>query len=660
MNPELAEQGRLPCYSLSIDTGGTFTDGFASGPNGQVQVKVDTTPHDLTQGFMACVEAAAEAMNETLEDFLALLTEVRFSSTIATNAVVQRRGHRVGLIVSQDGQAAYGSDDEFKSLSDFIEPDFIVAVKESVSESGKVEQAPEAADIEDAVRILLERGVGMIVISFRNADKNPANEQAAREIITSSYPRHYLGAIPVLQAARLSLSPSDFGRTSLAVLNAYLHPILVRNLYKAEDGLRKSGHQRPLLIVNTDASSTRVAKTRALDTFNSGPSAGVIGAANVAAAIKAQHVCTFDVGGTTTDVAYIHDGNTPRTPHTVAASLSVPHPAIDLWSFGLGGGSIIERKNNGISVGPHSAGSSPGPACFGLGGTHLTPTDVWLILGYIDPEGYLGGRRNLKIDAAISALDQVFPDAGRSVQDKALAALEAVNRALAFGMRSWAASHPSLLSGAGRWLFSYGGGGGLLCVEAAQSLAIDQVVVFPQSSVFSAFGGGMMPIAHAYRASASRMTGSYKLASLAGNAERDLRAEGITDLASVKAWVSVSSTEGVEHEFQTDLATLKSEDASVDLTPSSHRVDLRVEVERAVEMAVRMPAPEGGKPTRTIHTCKGARTYPIARGLGEPNASPVQGPAFLAAQDTTIVIPEGWHCSFNELGFGILRKGEAK
>ncbi|MBJ3778509.1 hydantoinase/oxoprolinase family protein [Acuticoccus mangrovi] len=660
MKPELAEQDRSPCYSLSIDTGGTFTDGFASGPDGQVQVKVDTTPHDLTQGFMACVEAAAEAMNEPLEDFLALLRDVRFSSTIATNAVVQRLGHRVGLIVSDGGLAAYGSDGEFASLSDFIDPDFVVAVPEAVSDEGVVELAPNPADVEAAVRRLLERGVGMIVISFRNADKNPANEAAARELITASYPRHYLGAIPVLQAARLSLSPSDFGRTALAILNAYLHPSLVRSLYKAEDGLRTSGHQRPLLIVNTDGSTTRVAKTRALDTFNSGPSAGVIGAANVAAAIKAEHVCTFDVGGTTTDVAYIHDGTALRTPHTVAASLSVPHPAIDLWSFGLGGGSIIARKDGALTVGPNSAGSSPGPACFGLGGTHLTPTDVWLILGYIDPEGYLGGRRTLRKDASIAALDAVFPGDDRSAEDKALDALDAVHRALADGMRAWAANHPELLSGPGRWLFSYGGGGGLLCVEAAQSLGIDQVVVFPQSSVFSAFGGGLMPIAHAYRASASRLAGPFKLAALVGAAERDLRAEGITDLAAVKASVSVSSTDGVETEIQSDLASLKADDASVDLTPRSHRVDLRVEVERPLDVTVRMGVPELGKADRTVHTREGARAYPIVRGLGEPNAAPVDGPAFLAAQDTTIVIPEGWHCTFDALGFGTLRKGASQ
>ncbi|MCU1570433.1 MAG: 5-oxoprolinase [Naasia sp.] len=648
-------------FTLSIDTGGTFTDGFVSGAGRHAQVKVDTTPHDLTEGFMACVQAAAAAMGEDLEGFLGKLGVVHFSSTIATNTAVQRSGPQVGLIVSGGADRAYGTSEQFSALGAFISADMIVSVPEAVDDTGQVITEPDARSVDDAVRFLLEQGTAMIVVSFGNAHLNPSNEQRARDLITASYPRHYLGAIPVLQASRISIAPDDFGRTATAVLNAYLHPALVRSLYKAEDGLRRGGYQRPLLIVNTDGSSTRVAKTRALDTFNSGPSAGVLGAVHVASALAADNVCTFDVGGTTTDVAFIAGAVAPLTPETLAADLSVPHPAVDLWSFGLGGGSIIARTESGLTVGPGSAGSSPGPACFGLGGTNATPTDVWLTLGYIDADRFLGGRRVLLKDESIAAIERLFgPDDERDLEEKALDALDAVHQALGEGMRDWADRHPGIRNGPDRWLFSYGGGGGLLAVAAAESLGIQRVVVFPQSSVFSAFGGGLLPIAHNYRAALVGSRMDDVVAKLAASAVRDLRAEGVTELAAVAALLRTASQEGdFGQTAAATLADLLEGTSSLELPADATRVELRVEVERPRELAVRMGPEADNRDSRTVSTRGGLAAYPIVSGLGEPDAPSVQGPVFLSARDTTIIVPAGWSCSFTELGYGIIQKEEA-
>ena len=647
-------------YRLSVDTGGTFTDGFVSGRDRQAQVKVDTTPHDLTEGFTACVEAAAAAMGETVEGFLSRTSVVHFSSTIATNTAVQRSGPKVGLLVSAGTLSAYGTDEQFDSLSSFVDKDLVLEVPERVNDDGLVESGPDAAALEEAVRQLLERGIAMLVISFRNAHLNPANEERARALITASYPRHYLGAIPVLQASRISLDAHDFGRTAAAVLNAYLHPVLVRSLYKAEDRLRQSGYQRPLLIVNTDGSSTRVAKTRALDTYNSGPSAGVLGAAIVAEALGAKQVCTFDVGGTTTDVAHIRLGVPPRTPATLAGPLSVPHPAVDLWSFGLGGGSIISRQGSGLTVGPGSSGSSPGPACFGLGGVDATPTDVWLTLGYIDANNFLGGRRVLRRGESEAAIDRLFgADDHRPIEEKALEALAAIHAAVAAGMRQWAGNSPELTSGPDRWLLSYGGGGGLLCVAAAESLGMEQVVVFPQSSVFSAFGGGLLPIAHNYQAAVVGLSAQATIENLAMSAARDLRAEGVADLSAVRAVIRAGKAGGeAEVAGACSLADLL-DGGSVQVDSiAGQRIELWVEVERPQELAVRMSAEAIAEPsTRAIITEDGRVDYPILSGLGQPGATPIVGPAFLAARDTTILVPEGWHCSFTDLGYGMIRKG---
>jgi N-methylhydantoinase A len=650
-------------FWLSIDTGGTFTDGFVSDGARSAQVKVDTTPHDLTVGFQACVAAAADAVGQSLPDFLSRLAILHFSSTIATNTIVERRGARVGLIVTGGAEETwYGTSDQASALRDFVGPDVVRGVPEQVDERGIVIVEPDGADIDVAVRELLERGVRLLVVSFANAHLNPANELRARAIIDASYPRHYLGAVPLMIASRISLAPDDHGRTCSAVFNAYLHPNLVRALYRAEDETRAEGLRRPLLIVNTDGSSTRVAKTRAIDTYNSGPSAGVLGAGYVARALGAGHVCTFDVGGTTTDVAYLRDGEPPRAESTEVGPARIPHPSIDLYSFGLGGGSVITLADNGFRVGPESAGSAPGPACFGLGGDALTPTDVWVLLGYLEPGEFLGGRRRLERERAEQAAGRLAERLGLRVEEAALQAKAAIRAALANELTRWAQRHPGLTAAPEdeRWLFSYGGGGGLLCVEAAEALRIPRVVVFPHSSVFSAFGGGLLPIAHTYERVIP--TGSPQealaaaVARLADDARRDLRAEGVVALHDVAAELTLAGTPGRSLPLAELLERpLVPEGIATPLAESLRcRLTVTVPREARVDMVGADDDPVRG--TREVLTRDGLVRVPVAEGLGRPGAEPVGGPVFLDAPDTTIFVPGGWSAEFTGQGYGVLTK----
>ena len=229
-------------FTMSIDTGGTFTDGFVSDGERTVQVKVDTTPQDLTVGFAACIDAAAAAVGEELGGFLSSLAKLHFSSTVATNTIVERRGAPVGLIVTYGSEGdLYGTPAQATALHEFVRPDLVRGIPEEVGSTGTVVSEPQGSEIEAAVRDLLERGVRLLVLSFANAHLNPANELTARAAIDRSYPRHYLGAVPLLVASRISLAEDDFGRTATAVINAYLHPRLARTLYTAEDSLRGRG-----------------------------------------------------------------------------------------------------------------------------------------------------------------------------------------------------------------------------------------------------------------------------------------------------------------------------------------------------------------------------------------------------------------------------------
>lgn len=655
--------GARRAFALSIDTGGTFTDGFVSDGRRTVQVKVDTTPQDLTIGFAACIDAAAEALGEELGAFLGSLEQLHFSSTVATNTIVERRGARVGLIVSAGAQTGlYGTEEQAAVLNEFVGPDLVRAVAEQVDDHGEVIAEPDPGQMEVAVRELLERGVRLLVLSFTNAHLNPANEMRARAIIDRSYPRHYLGAVPLLVASRVSLAPEDFGRTATAVINAYLHLRLARTLYTAEDGVRERGLTRPLLIVNTDGSTSRVAKTRAIDTYDSGPGAGVLGAGYVAAQLRARHVCTFDVGGTTTDVALLSDAQVPVRDETEVGPLVIPHPSVAITSFGLGGGSILSvRPDGAIRVGPESAGASPGPVCYGLGGDQLTPTDVWLLLGYLEPGEFLGGRRRLDPAAAGAAAARFAQALGTEVPQALLRGRDAIHGELGAQLRDWARRHPQLADCApeDRWLFSYGGGGGLLCTAAAESLGIRRVIVFPHGSVFSAFGGALLPLAHSYETvvapGAAPEALADALARQADNARRDLRSEGVRDLPNVQASVQVDAGD----ERQTDLAALLRDPAAAidgaSSTASRRHCRLRVSVPHipSVEMLTGGES-EPSRPAREVIISGGTATVPTVSGLGIPGAGAAAGPAFLQAPDTTIFVPGGWSITFSREGYGIL------
>ena len=658
----------LRSYTMSIDTGGTFTDGFVSDGEHAFQVKVDTTPHDLTVGFEACIEAAAAAVGEEIPAYLGALSKIHFSSTIATNTIVEGRGARVGLIVTSGAEElVYGTEPQAAALRAFLDAGLVRGVAEQVDANGTVMVAPGEADVDRAVRELLERGVRLLVVSFANANLNQANELRARELIGRSYPRHYLGAVPLLIASRVSLADDDHGRTACAVVNAYLHPNLVRSLYRAEDRTRERGLVRPLLVVNSDGATSRVAKTRAIDTYDSGPSAGVLGASYVARALGAGHVCTFDVGGTTSDVAYLSGGEVPTEEHTEVGDVRIPHPAVTLTSFGIGGGSLISLDPSGeIRVGPESAGASPGPVCFGLGGQTLTPTDVWLLLGYLQPGEFLGGRRRLDVSPAETAVVELAQQLGTTSEQALLQAKDAIRRALSKHLLTWSERHQNLTSSPAtdRWLFSYGGGGGLLCADAADILGIGNVVVFPNSSVFSAFGAGLVPIAHSYEtvvpADAGNGAVSAAAARLADNARRDLRAEGVRDLDHVRAALRVGSHDAPDQTLASVIDGSDTVWAVNGATSAAVRCRLRVSVPR--EARVQMISAQkmtGAGAERTIVTHDGSLRVPVVGGLGDPSAPSLTGPAFLEAPDTTIFVPESWSVRFTEHGYGILNKERA-
>jgi N-methylhydantoinase A/acetophenone carboxylase len=520
-------------FTIDIDNGGTFTDGFFTNDARIEWVKVDTTPHDLTVCFLKCIEEGAAKFGLTLPQLLHETEVIRFSTTHATNTLLQRAGPRLGLIVTRGFEESLYSSAARSPALDFIIPAGMVIGIDEPAGKGNV----DGEQVRLAIRTLLGHGARIIVVSLYRAHLDPANELKVRGIADDDYPKHYLGAVPLLLSSEVSTTTDDASRTNVALLNAYFHPDMVRFLYKAEDDVRKLGYRKPLLVVHADGGVARVAKTTAIMTHNSGPSAGVLGTTYMSGLYHLPYVASMDIGGTSADISLVINGRHGYKREAMLEGIPVKLPVIEVYPTAAGGGSIARPKNKKqIQVGPDSAGAMPGPACYGLGGTEATSTDACVVLGYIDPDYFLGGKR--KLDAGLA----------REVITKNLAkplgvSVEACGRLITEAMEDICAEDIGNLIKAGGYnpsdfvLFSFGGAGSVYCCGIADKVGIPKIYCFRFSSVFSAFGSSCADVLHTYE-SLSRLSLSRKgsqaqiqgfnrmVQGLMDSVLRDMRGEG--------------------------------------------------------------------------------------------------------------------------------------
>ena len=653
-------------YTVGIDTGGTFTDAFISWESGFATVKVETTPHDLTVCFDDAVTASAQAVGLEYDELLALTDVIRFSSTIATNTVLTGTGPKLGLLVTRGSrQDLYGAARE--ELFRLIRPHMIAEVDEEMAADGTVSKGPNVDDVNQVVRQLLERGARILVISLAHASANPSNERAVKAAIDESYPRHYLGAVPVLLSTEVSSSAHDAARTASAVVNAYVHKKLATSLYRAEDQIRAHGFRRPLLVVTTDGGVTRVAKTRALSTYQSGPTSGIYASARLCEATGIEAALTADVGGTSTDLGLIVGGRPVRRQQIDVGGIPVLQRSVELTSLGVGGGSLARVVEGRVSVGPESAGATPGPCCFGLGGREPTPTDAWLVLGYLDPDFYLGGRKRLDRRVAVAAIqEQIAKPLGISLDDAALAIKEAAEESVAAGIeaminRDEVREQLGGKQGQELAVVAYGGGGGILIPGVARRLGLSRVVLSRFSPVFSAFGVSSFDVRHTYEA---RMELNGKclgavLDSLAGAARADMRGEGFAE-DETELNVCISTDEG----------RLVLDEASLD---ASMQADLPSGPPFVVTLTAVCPVAKASLPKedegKRVAMRKGTRRIVLTEGPSDVEVfarenlgkgSRIKGPALIEAADTTYLIPPGIKCTIDVFGSAHLSEESAR
>lgn len=473
---------------VGVDVGGTFTDVISldAGKGTFAVTKVASTPQDQSEGFLAGLHLLGEPIDQ--------IDALVHGTTVATNAVLERRGSRCGLITTRGFRDVlelgrrtrpnlYGLTGVFEPI---IPREWRCEVTERMSAQGEILVPLDEADVEACVSYLLSEGVEAVVIHFLNAHVNAANERACAELVRKLWPNRY-----VTVGSEILPEIREFERGTTAALNGYVQPIIDRYVHRLTNRLADAAFGHELLIMqgNGGTLSAEAATANAVQTIMSGPAGGVVAAARIAAAAGLRNIVTCDMGGTSFDVALIWDGNPAITnERDIEYSMPIRVPMVDIHTIGAGGGSIARINAAGLlQVGPDSAGSFPGPICYGRGGLEPTITDANLVLGRVDPHSMPGMDKARPVEEVRAALvDKIGAPLGLDGVGAARAILAIANQQMAAAIRLKSIAlgrDPRDLA-----LFAFGGAGPLHAVAMARELGVPTVLVPRFPGINSALG----------------------------------------------------------------------------------------------------------------------------------------------------------------------------
>jgi len=656
--------------TADIDIGGTLTDGIFTDGTRLVCVKVDTTPHDLTVCLFDCLSQGASQLGYAdVDALLENLGLIRWSTTITSNVLAECRGPRIGLLISRGHEK-----DLFGNTPRSIVLDRILSERDVIG----IDEIANETDIVSGVRSLLESGVRRICVSLKGAHRNPEREIQIKRIIDQQYPDHFLGSVPVLAGSDISKSADDATRTYCAIINAYTHGALAATLFKAEDDLRE-GHRYAgtFLVSHTSGGVAGIAKTKAIDTIESGPILGIHGSAHLAKVYKVSDVIALDVGGTTAKLSVLRNSESlqkkPSDFFGIPVQISLPY----LRSMALGGGSVVKAQPNDalgkLALGPESMGSLPGPACYNLGGDKPTLTDAFVASGLINPEYFLGGTKPLQLETARSIVQEL-------VAQPLNISVEAACRAiidLAFESVAKLIAHAGTELGqsfTAHSLFAYGGNGGLFACGVAEKAGLNQVYFFSLGPVFSAFGSSVSDISHVYErplqmASISDIdvkAMNQILQEIKAESQRDLLGEGIKPDG-----IEYSIELEISRPGQPSMAATYPESSFLD--PKSVRTFCEAKVGTAagnfalelIRVQLRKPMPKPAlvemplQGADSAHAIKGMRKVAWGSSKGEAQlyrweslqpGNLVEGCAVLEGANSTYFVPEGWKLIVDRFG----------
>ncbi len=505
---------------LSVDIGGTFTDCFVAWDGRTVESKALTTHQNLALGFNEALETACRELGLGERDVLSQVDSVRYATTLGTNALIQRKGPRVGLLTTAGFRSSvplarakgYGVGLPHKRQMDVPNaqrPDPIVPismifeVRERIDFEGDVVMPLDEEDLRERLRELVDKGAEVLVVVLANSVVNPKHERRIREIFLEENPGHMLGAIPMLLSHQVAGRKGEYVRAMSTIMDGFLHSAMYHGLGTLELNLRAAGYDKPMLVNHNSGGMAQLNSTDALQTVHSGPVSGIAASEHLAARSALGNVVATDMGGTSFDIGIVVEGGVKHYDfNPVIERWMVSVPMIHLVTLGAGGGSICkyDRMYRTVEVGPESAGSDPGPACYDLGGTKPTVTDADLMLGYLDPANYAGGRIRLNPRRSKQAIEEhLAEELDLELVDCAKLVKQTVDSNMANGIarelrtRGYEPENFTILA--------YGGNGPLHACGIARALGVSTILAPPFASVFSAVGAGNMSQMHIHEMS---------------------------------------------------------------------------------------------------------------------------------------------------------------
>ena len=572
-----------------------------------------------------------------------------------------------------------------------VEPDMLFGLSEETDKNGTVVSAPEEQEVLRAAQSLIDRGARGLVVSFANSEKNPANERRVRQIIKHEYPRDYLGSVSVFLSSDISTRSGLAERLNSAVLNAYIHPKLARLLYKAGEDLRQRQYRNTLFIGHNNGSVARVAKTRAINTYNSGPAAGLLGAREIAQRYGINNLISTDMGGTSFDIGYVRDGQASYSLQPDVEGFPCNLPMMAITALGAGGGSIAHIKNGELKVGPQSAGALPGPACFNLGGTLPTVTDANLVLGVLDPDFFLGGEMRLNVEKAREVIQRdIAEPLGITVAEAAWQIKSKVDSKMGAAIAKVAENLASVQDAA---IVAYGGAGGLHACDIASASPIKKIIMTPFSAVSSAYSSSLLDAGHLYYQRIDQPLSEElqpdvlenAISKMMREAVRDMRGEGFAaEMLFSELQLFVRAREGEREVLLLAPTTFYSESDSLSEIVAQAKAALLQAGENpaagmqlaTVALMVRAPVPHFVQPeleessdqessaiksTRSLYVGS-LRDYvdaPIYDRAMLSRGAQLAGPALVESNQTTILVSENWQMTIDQYNNAILEEVQA-
>jgi N-methylhydantoinase A len=500
-------------YTIGIDIGGTFTDVVLMASDGTVTTnKAPTTPHDFSIGVIDAIREGGTDLGFDLPGLLAVTDLVKHGSTVATNALITRNGARVGLITTHGfedtplimravGRVDGLPEEEVRAITTVTKPEPMVpaeriaGVRERIDPFGAVLVPLNEADVTAALdRLVEQEKVDALAVSLLHSWRNPMHERRVRDLIAARYGSDG----PFLSVGSdLSGIAGEYARTNTAIANAFIGPAVSRYLTNLEQTLGELGFRGKVLAMQGNGGLTGHTRAAPISTLQSGPAGGMLASAYMTERLGHQRAITADMGGTSFDVGIIDGGYWRYADEPIFERFRIHQPITDINSIGAGGGtiSLVDPETSRLLVGPKSAGAVPGPVCYGLGGEFPTTTDADLVLGYLDPDYFLGGRRRLDLDAAREAIrTKIAEPLGIGILAAAAGMVRIIDSKMADLIRREVVKsgrHPEDFV-----LYAFGGASPVHAVGYARDLGVKEILVFPTSSTFSAFGVATADIVH--------------------------------------------------------------------------------------------------------------------------------------------------------------------